>query len=119
VSSLGYGSSGNAYIIRVRTREQCEVEVHKGGVYPSTHRRRVSHWTPWKTHRHASDARTALSQLDIVKKLNPLSDVGVFLLGRRVTIEQLSARAAEGLECVSTTNTESPSRMMAALQLIL
>jgi hypothetical protein len=94
MSNRGYGSSGSSYWVRVRTREQREIAIH-GGTKHGGGRRRVTRWSKWTSHRAADNATGALSQLEAVKKLNPLSDVQVFLAGKIVTIEQLNARARE------------------------
>lgn len=94
MSNRGYGSSGNSYWVRARTREQRYIEIH-GGTQRGGGRRRVARWSKWKSHRAADDPCGALRQLEAVRKLNPLSDVRVFLAGKCVTIEQLHARCKE------------------------
>lgn len=94
MSNLGFGRSGNAYWIRVRSREQTTIQIH-GGTQRGGGTRRVSHWTKWKSHRAADTAWQAIEQFEAVKRLNPLAEVGVFLAGKRVTIEQLHFRAKE------------------------
>jgi hypothetical protein len=83
----------SSYTIRVRDREQWETTVHKGGDYPSKHRRRVTRWGPWKTHRFADTATQAIAQLEAVQKLHPLSDAAVFQNRKRLEREQLAQRA--------------------------
>lgn len=92
MTSRGYGRSSRAYIIRVRNREQHEIAIH-GGTKRGGGRRRVTRWSKWHSHRYADTPRDALDQFEAVRKLNPLSDVQVFLGAQRVTIEQLETRA--------------------------
>lgn len=94
MSNRGYGSSGCSYWIRVRNREQHDIQIH-GGTKRSGGRRRVTRWGKWVSHRAAWSAAMALRQLSAVEALNPLSDVKVFLAGKIVTAEQLQARARE------------------------
>lgn len=83
------------YLIKVRDREQWETTVHKGGDYPSTHRRRVARWGPWRTHRYLDTARQAREAVDDVRRRNALSDVQIFYGGRRLTAEQVAQRARD------------------------
>ncbi len=88
------GPGTNSYWVRVRNREQHEIEIH-GGTKRGGGRRRITRWTKWVSHRAAITATMALRQLDAVKALNPLSDVQVFLAGKLVTVDQLHARSRE------------------------
>lgn len=85
------GASWVSYIVKVRSREQWETDVHKS---TGKHKRRVTRWGKWKSVRWRDDARGALEDLDVVRKSNPLIDVAVFYGSKRLTIEQLHARAA-------------------------
>lgn len=84
---------GARFIIRARSREQWETTVHKGGRHPSKHKRRVRRWSSWQTISEADTAYEAGLTLEATKKRDASRDVAVFYRGKRLTVEQLRAKA--------------------------
>lgn len=89
---MSRGKYGKLYAIRSRVREQSEITIH-GGTKIGSHRRRVSRWSKWQLRAYERHPLDAIRRRDLVAKQLGLAEVAVFFDGKRMTVDELRAKA--------------------------